>query len=259
MRPLKILTYNIQTGISIYRYMHYLTKSWQYVFPTSRRLDNLNKISELIQDYDIVALQEAEIGSLRSHFINQVEYLSKQGGFPYWHAQSTRKIGVFAQLGNGILSKFPIYENSDHRLPGFIPGRGLLCSTLGAGREKLLLIVLHLSLGKVAQRQQMDYLEKLVAGHPHVVIMGDMNCLSQSKLFEKLIGQSHFYSAGQGIKTFPSWSPVRDIDHILVSPSLRIQEVLLARKLYSDHLPLGVSLQLPENINLTKLHEQSEF
>lgn len=250
MRPIKILTYNIQTGISVHRYIHYLTKSWQFFLPTTKRTSNLNKISELIQEYDIVALQEVDIGSLRSHFINQVEYLAIKGGFPYWHAQCTRKFWIFAQQGNGLLSKFPIHEINDHKLPGLIPGRGLLCCALGKGDEKLLLVVLHLSLGTPAQQQQISYLERLIKGHRHVVIMGDMNCLSESRLFRQLIDQSHFYSAGQGLKTFPSWSPMRDIDHILVSPSLRVKEVHLAKKLCSDHLPLGVSLRLPVEIGL---------
>ena len=44
-------------------------------------LPNLDKIAQLIKEFDIVALQEVDAGSLRSQFINQTEYLAKKADF----------------------------------------------------------------------------------------------------------------------------------------------------------------------------------
>src|SRR3970040_2467574 len=65
-RRLRLLTYNIQTGIATSRYRHYLTHSWKHVLPCAGRRDNLDRIASLVRHYDIVGLQEAEAGSRRA-------------------------------------------------------------------------------------------------------------------------------------------------------------------------------------------------
>ena len=82
---LRLLSFNIQVGISTERYRHYLTRGWQHLLPHTGRADNLQKIGNLLGDYDLVALQEADGGSLRSGYVNQVEHLAQLGAFPYWY------------------------------------------------------------------------------------------------------------------------------------------------------------------------------
>src|SRR4030065_2515355 len=72
-RRLRLLTYNIQTGIATSRYRHYLTHSWKHVLPCSGRRDNLDQIAHLVRHYDIVGLQEADARSLRSNYLNLTE------------------------------------------------------------------------------------------------------------------------------------------------------------------------------------------
>jgi len=134
-RRLKLLTYNIQTGIASNRYHHYLTNSWKHFLPCAKRLDNLKRIANVLSDFDIVGLQEVDGGSLRSGFINQTEYLSDQARFPYWHDQTNRNLGHLAQHSTGVLSRVRPAEVTEVKLPGMIPGRGALTmrSKLGSG------------------------------------------------------------------------------------------------------------------------------
>ena len=74
---LRLLSFNIQVGISTERYRHYLTRGWQHLLPHAGRATNLKRIGELLADYDLVALQEADGGSLRSGYVNQVEHLAQ--------------------------------------------------------------------------------------------------------------------------------------------------------------------------------------
>jgi len=60
---LRLLSFNIQVGISTERYHHYLTRSWQHLLPHPGRAGNLQRIGELLGNYDLVALQEADGGS----------------------------------------------------------------------------------------------------------------------------------------------------------------------------------------------------
>src|SRR5690606_41071041 len=55
---LRLLSFNIQVGITTQRYHHYLTRSWQHLLPHAGRGVNLRRIGELLADYDLVALQE---------------------------------------------------------------------------------------------------------------------------------------------------------------------------------------------------------
>lgn len=66
-----MLSFNIQVGISTQRYHHYLTRSWQHLLPHGGRAGNLQKIGDLINEFDLVALQEVDGGSMRSGFINR--------------------------------------------------------------------------------------------------------------------------------------------------------------------------------------------
>ncbi|MFX6907664.1 hypothetical protein ABTH77_20640, partial [Acinetobacter baumannii] len=80
---------------------HYLTRGWQHLLPHAGRATNLKRIGELLADYDLVALQEADGGSLRSGYVNQVEHLAQLGAFPYWYQQLNRNLGRIAQHSNG--------------------------------------------------------------------------------------------------------------------------------------------------------------
>ena len=129
-RGLRLLTFNIQVGITTSRYRHYVTNGWKHVLPHGRRNDNLRRIADVVADYDFVALQEADAGSLRSGFINQVEYIADQAQFPYWYSQLNRDLAPFARHGSGLLSRIAPNAMEDHRLPGAIPGRGAIAARL---------------------------------------------------------------------------------------------------------------------------------
>ena len=84
---IRLLSYNIQAGISTARYRHYITHSWKHVLPHAQRFSNLDRIARLVKDYDIVGLQELDAGSLRSNNINLTQYLSEKADMPFCQPQ----------------------------------------------------------------------------------------------------------------------------------------------------------------------------
>ncbi len=249
-RPLRLLSYNIQTGIAISRYRHYVTQSWKHVLPYRKRMANLNRIARIISEHDIVGLQEADAGSIRSEFINQVDYLADRAGFPFRCHQTNRRLGKIAQHSLGLLSRISPQEVIEHRLPGPIPGRGALIARIGEGARPLTLIILHLALGRRARLRQLDYLGEIIRGCPHAIVMGDFNSRSESREMDILIGQTGLSKPTHGLHTFPSWRPQKNIDHILVSPSLRVLGTRVLRYPFSDHLPLSATVMIPEEVGL---------
>ncbi len=252
-RSLQLLSYNIQAGISGTRYRDYLTQSWQHVLPSARRMTNLDRIARLVSRFDIVGLQEIDAGSLRSGFVNQAEYLAHRAGFPNWHHQLNRDLGHFGQHSNGLLSRFRPTTLDTHRLPGLIPGRGVLSATFGTPPHDLLLLIVHLALGRRARRQQLAFIAELARDHPHVIIMGDLNSPLRQWQDVGPLQELGLHSPAQDLPTYPSWRPQRGIDHILVGPTLRVSHVGTLPYHYSDHLPIAMEVQVPVGIAFDSL------
>jgi len=241
---LKLLSYNIQAGTTTAKYRDYVTKSWRQVLPNNQRIANLDAIADLVKTYDIVALQEVDVGSLRSGFLNQAKYLATHAAFPYWHHQGNRKVGVLAHAGNGLLSRIPPAEIEEHKLPGAIPGRGAMVARFGEGAFELWLVILHLALGRRARSQQLEYIADLVRDYRNVVVMGDLNTGPRSRELMDFCNRAGLIAPSSAIPTFPSWEPKRAIDHILVSPHMDITEMEALPVDFSDHRPLSMTLTL---------------
>ncbi|VXC88670.1 Endonuclease [Pseudomonas sp. 8Z] len=242
---LRLLSFNVQVGINTQRYHHYLTRSWQHLLPHAGRADNLQRIGNLLANFDLVALQEVDGGSLRSGYVNQVEYLAQQGAFPYWYQQLNRNLGRFAQHSNGLLSRLRPHALQDHPLPG-PPGRGAIFLQLGEGEQALLVVMMHLALGAKTRTRQLAYIRERVGDYRHLVLMGDMNTHALDLLENSPLRDLELL-APQAQATFPSWRPQRCLDHILLSPTLELGRVDVLAQPISDHLPVAVEIRLPNS------------
>jgi len=249
-RTLRLLSYNIQVGIGGTRLRDYFTHSWKHLLPHARAHENLDRIAKLASAYDIVALQEVDGGSLRSRFINQTEYLAHKGLFPYWRHQVNRNLANIAKHSNGLLSRFKPTEIFDIKLPGIIPGRQAMIARYGKGENSLILVIMHLALGRRARHNQLDSICDVIGDHKHVVLMGDLNCQPNSAEMNSLLNKTQLSEPKHGLKTFPSWRPKKKLDHILVTPSLKICDVHVLNLVFSDHLPIAMEVQIPEDIDL---------
>ena len=245
---LKLLSYNIQTGVDTQRFRHYLTKGWKHVLPHRERFLNLNRIAHMLHEYDVVGLQEVDSGSLRSGFVDQTEYLAHRPAFPFWYKQINRSLGKLAQHSNGVLSRMRPTSVSEHKLPG-LPGRGVILCQFG-GSEGLTVCIMHLALGRRARLRQVQFVSELVADLPHVIIMGDLNCSCESREIRYLMRSADLKDSGCEESTFPSWRPMRRIDHILVSDSLLVENPRVLDYPFSDHLPIGIDVLLPTGLDI---------
>lgn len=240
---LRLLSFNIQVGIGTQRYRHYLTRGWQHLLPHHGRAANLQRIGALLGGFDLVALQEVDGGSLRSDYVNQVEHLAQLGDFPFWYQQLNRNLGRLAQHSNGLLSRLQPSLLEDHPLPG-PRGRGAILLRFGEGPEALAVVMMHLALGSRVRSRQLAYIRELVHGYRHCVLMGDMNTHA-SELLERSPLRDLGLVAPQSRATYPSWSPQRCIDHILLSPTLTLERMQVLDAPISDHLPVAVQIGLP--------------
>lgn len=250
MCRLHLLSYNIQAGIYTRQYSEYVTRSWRHVLPHREHLHNLGRIASIVRGFDVVGLQEVDAGSLRSGFIDQTEYLAHHARFPYWYKQVNRNLGRFAQHSNGVLSRVRPFEITEYKLPGF-PGRGAVVMEIETTGELVLAIcILHLALGRRTRSRQLDYIQELAAHYPCLVIMGDFNCDCGSPALKDLVADTGLHGLDCELKTFPSWGPRRNLDHILASGNLRIIGARVLDYSLSDHLPVSMEVALPKGVQL---------
>ncbi len=249
-RKIKLLSFNIQVAIASTRTRHYLTQSWKHVLPHASHFDNLDRIAHLVSGYDIVGLQEVDGGSLRSYFVNQVEYLAERSHHPFWHQQTNRNLGKFAKHSNGLLSRFKPSEIIEYKLPGVMPGRGTLMVRYGHSDNPLVLMLVHLALGKRARLYQLDFVAELVSDYQHVCVMGDFNCSPDSDEMRSLFSKTDLCLPEEQHLTFPAWRPARNIDHILTSASIKVEEMKVLNEALSDHLPIAIEISLPAGLHL---------
>jgi endonuclease/exonuclease/phosphatase family metal-dependent hydrolase len=248
---LRLLSYNIQSGVYTRHYREYVTKGWKQWLPHRERLLNLNRIAEMLHGYDLVGLQEVDSGSLRSGFVDQTEYLAHVARFPHWFRQVNRNMGKIAQHSNGVLSRLRPTHIIEHKLPG-LPGRGaILVEIPTSGDDTLGICILHLALGRRARGRQLSYIGELMSQYPYLVLMGDFNCNCESRELKDLMTATALRGPTCEMKTFPSWRPKRNLDHILVSPSLSIKEAEVLDYPMSDHLPVSMEVRLPQGVTLS--------
>jgi len=102
--------------------------------------------------------------------------------------------------------------------------------------------------------QQIGFIGEITKEFRHSIIMGDLNCRSDSQELTHLIERAGLREPAHDLHTFPSWRPSRNIDHILVSPSIHVEAVSVLNYPLSDHLPIAMEVSLPDGIELEGRH-----
>lgn len=99
--------------------------------------------------------------------------------------------------------------------------------------------------------QQMDEIAAFAASQEvPVMLMGDLNNTSWTPSFQHLLRRSGLSDSRRGMGLQPSWpthypAPLRlPIDHVLVSPQVRVQRRFLGPYVGSDHRPVVVDFSL---------------
>ncbi|WP_017931148.1 endonuclease/exonuclease/phosphatase family protein [Robiginitomaculum antarcticum] len=240
----QLLTYNIQAGIGTGSYGQYLSQVHHQVIHTQTKSRTLGRIANLLMRYDIVCLQEIDLGGRRSGFRNQVERIAEASGHNHFSLQENRVVGKISRHGNAVLSRYKHEDVQDLKLPGSKPGRGALLVKVCADPKPVWVMNVHLSLGIADQMEQVKFIADHAPTNSRLIICGDFNCSASSApvkyLTETLGIDCHTKSKH---KSYPSWNPRKDYDHILTSRSLHSEEVDVLPVRYSDHRPVSLIVE----------------
>lgn len=250
---LKVLSYNVQVGIGATSLADNLCNAWRHALPATKTLNTLASIAELVQDFDLVALQEIDTGSLRTRHVNQLQHIQHHTQFRHRTESTTRKIGPFTTHAKGMLSHYAFQHITHAALPGRIKGRGITLVELGLGQHKACIVNVHLALSKRAQLSQLDTISQLIKPYKTVILMGDFNMSLTTLAQTGFLRQHNLRATNTENLSYPSWQPKKLIDFILISDDIGIQSSHTIDCPFSDHLPVAAELMLPHTIQLTDL------
>lgn len=236
---MKVLSYNIQAAIGAARTSDYMTKLHRQFFNVKAKGRTLRKIAEFISDFDVVCLQEVDLGGRRSGFQSQVERLVSLSKLEHIAVQTNRIVGRTSIHGNAILSRYPIEDISDLKLPGRIQGRGKIICRI----EDIYFVNTHLALRLKGQIEQLTFIAENLADKDKVVMVGDLNCKSRAPHLEAFAAAADLsILTTPSHKTYPSWSPRQGLDHIITSQHFAHNRAEVHEVLFSDHLPVSIDI-----------------
>lgn len=228
---LRLLAYNIHHGEGL-----------------DERLE-LERIAALIRSLepDLVALQEVDNRVRRTEGVDQAARLGELTGM---HAA----FGDFmdyqgGQYGMAVLSRFPLIETKNHRLPpGPEPRSSLAVRVRPAGGEEIVFAGIHFYRTEEERMAQARQLAAALEGESAPVILaGDFNSTPDSPVMRLLGREWEIPDKGEDHLTFRSDNPRREIDFILLRPGERfavIESRVIDEPVASDHRPVLLVVEL---------------
>ncbi len=209
---------------------------------------------------DVVALQEVDVGRVRSHGKDQAHLIAQYLEMEF-HFHASIRIEE-EHYGDAILSHLPMRLVKAGPLPRLVDRpnseeRGALWVTITLNGKEIQIINTHLGLNR---RERMAQVEALLGGEwlgheqctDPVILCGDFNAMPSSRVYarlcERLRDAQNVTRGAQSLGTFPSRYPTLRLDHVFVSPGInvscvKVPETGLAR-IASDHLPLMTEIRI---------------
>jgi beta-N-acetylhexosaminidase len=229
----------------------------------AKGVDNLAGVADLVRSTgaDIVLLQEVDNGTRRSGNVNQPAMLARSTGFHVAFGSALDFDG--GKYGVAILSRWPILEDTlfhlyvdppQRRAPNSHEPRGALRAIIASPAGKLAVINTHIDAQASDRwrRQEADSVVSLVAQTrrlvPMVIAGGDMNSTPASAVQANVrtAGLRDSWTecaSGDGF-TYPDDKPVKRIDYLYLTGSIRCTSASVIDTRASDHRPLRVDVRL---------------
>ena len=241
--PLRIMTYNVHRCVG-----------------ADGRADP-QRIAEVIAacQPDMVALQELDVGRLRTGGIDQAHAIAHLLGMSvHFHPALQVEEELY---GDAILTAFPMRLVKAGPLPGSVgfEPRGALWAAVEANGTEIQIINTHLGLPAYERMAQAKtLLGKNWLAHPDcrdpVILLGDFNARRRSvvyRMFTARLRDAQLLLHKRARRTFPARMPMLRIDHIFCGRSVNVLGVEVPRsqlvRTASDHLPLVMDFRIVEH------------
>jgi endonuclease/exonuclease/phosphatase family metal-dependent hydrolase len=204
---------------------------------------NLQRIIEFIRnvDPDIIGLVEVDSGSYRSSNVCQADLIARELGLnfvvetKYSNSSIVHRVPIIKQQSNALLSKTDILDCNFHYF-----SHGVKRLIIKAELEEVAIFIVHLSLKFRHRQNQLGQLYSLIqTTDKEIIIAGDFNTFWGNKELKLFLAATGLQNANTlGAPSHPSHAPHRQIDFILHSRGIRIDNFSIPDIQLSDHSPL---------------------
>jgi endonuclease/exonuclease/phosphatase family metal-dependent hydrolase len=204
---------------------------------------NLQRIITFISaiDPDIVALVEVDSGSYRSGHFCQAQTIADQLGYNYIveskynNTSLAHMVPVLKQQSNALLTKQSVENFRFHYFE-----QGVKRLVIQTDLKAIAIFIVHLSLKYRHRQNQLEQLHALAQDtDKEVIIAGDFNTLWGSRELNLFLAATGLKNANlTNVPSHPSHAPQRQIDFILHSSGIRIDNFYIPDIRLSDHSPL---------------------
>ncbi len=237
---LRILVYNIAYGTGSPGSIHRrLLTAHRYLKTNS---EHFEKVSDFIEssNADIVGLVEADSGSYRTGYRDQIAELAAQlkhyhfGSVKYGENSISRNIPILNKQCNALLTRELSAESKLHFL-----SRGMKKLVIEVDVNNVKVFVVHLSLRKAVRVRQLSLLADLIPANTPVIVAGDFNTMSGSEELQDFMRDTGLINPNRAeLPTYPAWKPKRQLDYLLHSKEIVPEYFAVPQVDFSDHLPL---------------------
>ena len=237
---MRLLLYNIRYATGHKRGFHLPVPYAGFFKKTAANLQRIIHFIRLI-DPDIIGLVEVDSGSYRSSNVCQAEQIANELGYhfvvetKYSGSSFVHRVPIIRQQSNALLSRDEILDCSFHYF-----SQGVKRLIIKAELEQVAIFVVHLSLKFRHRQNQLSQLYSLIqATQKEIIVAGDFNTFWGDKELKLFLAATGLVSANVGnAPSHPSHAPHREIDYILHSPGIRIDDFFIPDVKLSDHAPL---------------------
>ena len=192
-------------------------------------------------DPDIVGLIEVDTGSIRSRRVNQAEAIAADLNMntsyetKYGSKSLNKILPIIRKQGNAFMAAHRVHGEKFHY---FDTGIKRLIIELEMAEFAIYLV--HLSLKYRHRHLQLRRLYDLVSGTKKpVIVAGDFNTFwGENEIYLFLRAAKLRSANADGIPTYPSRSPRKELDFILYQEGIRVTRFEVPKVKFSDHLPL---------------------
>jgi endonuclease/exonuclease/phosphatase family metal-dependent hydrolase len=237
---MRLVVYNIRYATGTGASFHLPLPGMGYLRSNRRVLQGLTDFLRA-EDADIIGLIEVDIGSVRSGMVNQADYIANSLGHystyecKYGAASVNQYLPIVRKQANAFLAAPRVHGERFHYFDS-----GIKRLIIELELEDVCVFLVHLSLKYRHRQYQLQYLHELIekSAKP-VIVAGDFNTFwgaHELYLFMKAAG---LHSANtKSLFSYPSKAPRVELDFVLVSKQIEVNEFRIPDLQLSDHRPL---------------------
>jgi endonuclease/exonuclease/phosphatase family metal-dependent hydrolase len=237
---MRLLLYNIRYGTGHKKGFHLPIPYAGFFKKTAANLQRIISLIRII-DPDIIGLVEVDSGSYRASNSCQAGQIASELGYhfvvetKYSNSSIVHRMPIIRQQSNALLSRTEILDCSFHYF-----SQGVKRLIIKAELEQVSIFVVHLSLKFRHRQNQLSQLYSLIkATDKEIIVAGDFNTLWGDKELRLFLAATGLENANtHNAPSHPSHAPHREIDYILHSSGIRVNDFFIPDVKLSDHAPL---------------------